>query len=179
MIREKETKQKEAEELKKAHKEERERKKEEKEKQKKEREEERQRKKEQQELRQKGSTQSRERKRKERAQPEESSSSETEDRTEDRTESLRPQRTHQLPARFCEDSDCDTDSNEGRVCQLCNARDPVDCHASTVFWAECSHCGTWLNTACALGDNSSSHAYVCSNCLYIFFLHLTLFFSVF
>ena len=45
----------------------------------------------------------------------------------------RPRRARQLPARFRAHSDTDSESDDGIVCGLCNAREPRDCRASIVF----------------------------------------------
>ena len=171
LLKAKERKEKEEEELKQQRKEERERRKkekeEEKERRKKEREEEKERKKKRKEeermnkkrkgveARRKGKGVSR--KGKDKA----CTSSELESEHEDTSSRPRSQRVHTLPARFRENTDSGSDeSDDGILCALCNAREPEGFSGSTVFWVDCDKCGTWVHTYCA--NNSSK--YVCSSC---------------
>ena len=77
----------------------------------------------------------------------------------------RPRRARQLPARFRTHSDTESDNDDGIVCGLCNAREPINCRADIVFWVDCSDCGKWFHTYCAFGDNTRTHQYFCESCL--------------
>ena len=76
------------------------------------------------------------------------------DECEEPTTVRRSERVRQPPARFQEDSSAESGSDEGTLCGLCRARNPISSKASIVFWVDCSNCATWFHTACALGDNS-------------------------
>ena len=169
MMKEKDAKEREAEELQKKRKEERERKKEEREKQKREKEEEQWKKeerenakKEREEARKAKQVQSK--KGKKRAFNQDSDSLEScQSESEEPSERSRPCRIRQLPAQFRDESS-DSDSDESTLCKLCNAREPASYQSSVVFWVDCSDCGFWFHTVCALGDNNASHLYLCESC---------------
>ena len=173
MMKEKDRQEKEAEELKKKRKEEREQKKKERERQKKEKEEERQRKKKEREEKrgkdkEKKQEQGKSKKGKQRASAvqEDLESSGGESTTgEFEQRAIRSLRERRLPARFQLDSSTDSDSEDDTVCGLCNAREPPNCHARTIFWVDCSDCGVWFHTSCALGDNNRLRQYVCTKCV--------------
>ena len=162
MMKEKEAKENEAQELKKKRREERERKKEEREAQKKKKEEEKKQKGQSQEGK-KGKGKSRAMKNESvsavREEEEASSNSESEEPVR------RSSRVRQPPSRFLRACSSDSDSDGETLCGLCNSRDPNTTQASIVYWVDCSNCGAWFHTACALGGNSSSRQFVCNNCL--------------
>ncbi len=164
MMKEKDAKEREAEELKKKRKEEQEHKKEEREKQKREKEEEQRKKKEEHENAKKereearNANQVQSKKGKKRALNQDLDSLEScQSESEEPSERSRPRRIQQLPARFRDESS-DSDSDEGTLCKLCNAREPASCKSSVVFWVDCGSC---FHTVCALGDNNASRPESC------------------
>ena len=84
---------------------------------------------------------------------------------EDMESSGEESNTSVLPAKFQEELSTDDDSDSNTVCGLCIVRDPPNSHPSIIFWIDCSNCGAWFHTLCALGDNSRSSQYICSHCL--------------
>lgn len=134
--------------------------------QKKKKEEEKQQKRKEQEMRKevKGKGRSKSKKGKECAPAQDNVDSLSCDEYEEPTTVRCSERVRQPPARFQENSSAESDSDEGTLCGLCRARDPISSKASIVFWVDCSNCATWFHTACAMGDNSSSHQYVCEIC---------------
>ena len=161
MLKEKEAKENEAKELKKKRREERERKKEEREAQKKKKEEER---------KQKGQSQEGKKGKGRAKRIKESASAQVgEEEASSNSESEEPvrrsSRARQPPSRFLGDCSSDSDSDGATLCGLCNCRDPETTQASIVYWVDCSNCGAWFHTSCALGDNCTSRQYVCNSCL--------------
>ena len=71
-----------------------------------------------------------------------------------------PQRSSQLPARFCED----IDDADGVLCEACNSTEPEGLASGTVFWINCDKCGVWVHNYCVFQKNDVSHKYVCSDC---------------
>ena len=93
-----------------------------------------------------------------------SASSESED---EEVLQQKPKRTRQLPARFKTQSDSESSSeSSGTECCICSNREPPwpACAAENIFWIDCDKCGDWVHCHCAFGRNASSRRYMCSKC---------------
>ena len=75
----------------------------------------------------------------------------------EQSDSRQRQRRAQLPARFRNDSDGD----DGVLCSICNATEPVGMASSTVFWVYCDKCGTWVHNYCVFKKNNVSRRFTC------------------
>ena len=50
------------------------------------------------------------------------------------------------------------------LCLICDLREPPIAQ-ETIFWVDCDNCGDWAHTHCALGSNTATRNFICSSCM--------------
>ena len=79
-------------------------------------------------------------------------------------QSSRPLRASNLPSRFRQYSDSESEDDDGVLCGACNSREPEGVRSATIFWTDCNKCGKWYHSKCVFGSNTASKRLICINC---------------